>query len=54
VLTSTGLGVRTFITPAIEVDFEGAFRLNRFPNGTGPAVSPLTSGAFFWQLTGRF
>jgi hypothetical protein len=29
-----------------EVDFEGLTRLNRFPTGTGPGISPTYGGAF--------
>jgi hemolysin activation/secretion protein len=53
-LRSAGTGVRLFIANATEVDLEGAYRINRFPNGQGPDVSPLNSAAFYWQVLQRF
>jgi hemolysin activation/secretion protein len=37
-----------------ELDFEGVYRVNRYPNGQGPDVSPLSSAAFYWQILQRF
>jgi hemolysin activation/secretion protein len=53
-IASTGGGVRVQATRYVEVDFEGALRLNRFPNGSGPAISALDSGAFYWRVLARF
>jgi hemolysin activation/secretion protein len=53
-LTSVGGGVRTFVTRNVEVDLEGTVRLNRYPNGSGPGVSALNGGAFYWRVLTRF
>jgi hemolysin activation/secretion protein len=53
-LRSTGGGVRLFVANSTEIDFEGAVRLNRYPNGQGPDVSPLKSAAFYWEVLQRF
>jgi hemolysin activation/secretion protein len=53
-IESTGGGVRIQATRFVEVDFEGAARLNRFPNGMGPGVSALYGGAFYWRVLARF
>ena len=53
-LSSVGVGVRTFLTRNIELDFEGTLRLNRYPNGNAPGVSALNGGAFFWRVLTRF
>ncbi len=54
VLRSWGAGVRLFASTATEVDFEGVYRENRFPNGQFFGVSPESSVAFYWQLLQRF
>ncbi len=53
-LNSLGAGVRLFVNDATEVDFEGAYRGNTYPNGTGPEVSALRTAAFYWQVSFRF
>jgi hemolysin activation/secretion protein len=53
-LNSLGAGVRFFVGNATEIDFEGAYRGNIYPNGSGPNVSALRSAAFYWQATFRF
>jgi hemolysin activation/secretion protein len=53
-LSSVGGGVRMQVTPRVEVDFEGLARLNRFPNGSGPGISALYGGAFYWRVLTRF
>jgi len=53
-LRSAGGGVRLFLANATEIDLEGAYRINRFPNGQGSDVSPLNSAAFYWQVLQRF
>ncbi len=54
VLRSLGGGVRFFATSSSEVDFEGVYRQNRYPNGQSASISPLQSGAFYWQILQRF
>ncbi|MBS0644118.1 MAG: ShlB/FhaC/HecB family hemolysin secretion/activation protein [Acetobacteraceae bacterium] len=55
VLRSWGGGVRFFLSSATEIDFEGVYRQNRYPNGgQGTGISPLSSAAFYWQLLQRF
>ena len=53
-LRSAGGGVRLYIGTRLEMDFEGVARFTRFPGGTGPTISPLSSSAFYWQLVDRF
>jgi hemolysin activation/secretion protein len=56
-INSAGGGVRTQLTPAVEVDFEGLARFNRFPIGgdtPNSGVSPLYGGAFYWRVLTRF
>ena len=53
-ISSTGGGVRMQLTRYAEVDFEGLARLNRFPTGSGPNISPLYGGAFYWRALLRF
>ncbi len=53
-LNSLGGGVRLFVNQATEVDFEGVYRGNTYPNGTGTSVSPLRTAAFYWQVSFRF
>ena len=54
ILRSAGIGVRLYIASSTEIDFEGAYRMNLFPNGSGPGVSPMISTAFYWQVLQRF
>jgi hemolysin activation/secretion protein len=56
VLRSWGAGVRLFASTATEVDFEGVYRQNRYPNGGqgSTTVQPLGTTAFYWQLLQRF
>lgn len=54
VLRSFGGGVRLFATTATEVDFEGVYRVNRYPNGQSPEIAPLNSAAFYWQILQQF
>ncbi len=54
VLNSLGAGVRFYVGEATEVDFEGAYRGNTYPNGSGPNVSALRTAAFYWQVSFRF
>jgi hemolysin activation/secretion protein len=54
VLRSAGLGVRFYIASSTEIDFEGAYRMSLYPNGSGPGVSPQISTAFYWQVLQRF
>jgi hemolysin activation/secretion protein len=53
-INSAGGGVRTQLTPYVEVDFEGLARFNKFPTGTGNGVSSLYGGAFYWRVLTRF
>jgi hemolysin activation/secretion protein len=53
-IASAGGGVRMQATRYVEVDFEGAARFNRYPNGSGPNVSALNGGAFYWRVLTRF
>lgn len=53
-LQSLGGGVRLFLTEWAEIDLEGVYRFNRYPNGQGPNVAPLNTAAFYWQLLLRF
>jgi hemolysin activation/secretion protein len=51
-LASFGLGLRSTITPRIEIDLEVLQRLTRHVDGAG--VKPLPKEAFFWRLLARF
>jgi hemolysin activation/secretion protein len=53
-LNSIGSGVRLYVNETTELDFEGVYRGNIYPNGTGPSVSALRSAAFYWQASFRF
>jgi hemolysin activation/secretion protein len=53
-LQSTGGGLRMMLTQYTEFDVEGVARLTRYPNGTGPNVSALNGGAFYWRVLVRF
>jgi hemolysin activation/secretion protein len=53
-LYSWGGGVRLFVSDLAEVDLEGVYRLNRYPNGQGPDISALNAVAFYWQVLFRF
>ena len=53
-LRSWGGGVRLYAGESLEVSFEGVGRLNRYPNGRGPDISPLEAAAFYWQVLWRF
>ena len=53
-ISSSGGGVRLMATQYVELDFEGVARFNRFPTGTGPNISPLYGGAFYWRALVRF
>ncbi len=53
-LNSLGGGVRFYVNDATEIDFEGAYRGNLYPNGSGPNVSALRTAAFYWQVSFRF
>ncbi|MGH7154603.1 MAG: ShlB/FhaC/HecB family hemolysin secretion/activation protein, partial [Acetobacteraceae bacterium] len=53
-ISSAGGGARTQLTRYLELDFEGLARFNRFPTGSGPGVSPLYGGAFYWRVLARF
>ena len=54
ILRSVGLGTRLFLTPDVELDIEGAYRMNRYPNGTAAGISPLNAGVFYWGVLARF
>jgi len=54
ILRSVGLGTRLFLTPDVELDLEGAYRMNRYPNGTAAGISPLNAGVFYWGVLARF
>ena len=54
VIPSVGLGVSVNPTRFTEVDVLGVQRLNRFPTGSGPNISPLGKNAVFWRLLARF
>ena len=47
-LQSLGGGVRLSINSNTELDLEGVYRGNLYPNGTNN--SPLSSAAFYWQI----
>jgi hemolysin activation/secretion protein len=53
-LNSVGGGVRLFPNDVTEVDFEGVYRGNKYPNGSGPNVSALRTAAFYWQVSFHF
>jgi len=53
-LHSWGGGVRLFVSDSTEIDLEGVYRMNRYPNGQGPDISPLNTAAFYWQVLFRF
>ena len=53
-LQSWGGGVRLFVSDAAEIDLEGVYRVNRYPNGQSADISPLKSGAIYWQVLLRF
>jgi hemolysin activation/secretion protein len=53
-LRSGGVGVRFYVASSTEIDFEGAYRINVYPNGQGADISPLKSAAFYWQVLQRF
>jgi hemolysin activation/secretion protein len=53
-ISSAGGGVRLQATRYVEVDFEGLARFNRYPTGSGPGVSGLYGGAFYWRVLTRF
>jgi hemolysin activation/secretion protein len=53
-LQSVGGGVRLFVAEATEIDLEGVYRMNRYPNGQSVGVSALKSAAFYWQVLFRF
>lgn len=53
-LHSWGGGVRLFVSDSTEIDLEGVYRMNRYPNGEGPGISPLNTAAFYWQVLFRF
>ena len=46
--------MRISATQYAEIDFMGLARLNRYPTGAGPSITPLIPGAFFWRLLARF
>jgi len=53
-LQSAGGGVRLFPGASAEIDFEGVYRMNRYPDGQGPNISAMISTAFYWQVLYRF
>jgi len=53
-IASAGGGVRMMATQYVELDFEGVARFNRYPTGTGPNISALYGGAFYWRALVRF
>lgn len=53
-VNSAGGGVRINATRYAEVDLMGVGRLNRYPTGAGPNVTPLVPAAFYWRLLARF
>lgn len=53
-IASAGGGVRVQATRYVEVDFEGAARFNRYPNGSGATISALNGAAFYWRVLTRF
>ena len=53
-LRSTGAGVRLNLSTSTELNFEAAYRINVYPNGQGPDISPLKSAAFYWQVVQHF
>jgi hemolysin activation/secretion protein len=53
-LQSAGGGVRMFFNETTELDLEGVYRGNLYPNGRGPGVSALRTAAFYWQVSFRF
>lgn len=54
ILRSAGAGARLFLTQNVELDLEGAYRMNRYPNGTGAGISALNAGVFYWGVLARF
>ncbi len=54
ILRSFGVGARLFLTQDVELDLEGAYRMNRYPNGTGAGISALNAGVFYWGVLARF
>ena len=53
-VASTGGGVRMTLSRNLDFDLLGVARLNRYPAGTGPNVSPIVGGAFLWRAVARF
>ena len=53
-LTSAGGGMRMQATSRVELDLEGLARFNRYPTGSGPGVSALYGGAFYWRVLVRY
>ncbi len=53
-LTSAGGGMRMQVTSRAELDLEGLARFNRYPTGSGPGVSALYGGAFYWRVLVRY
>ena len=51
-LASYGVGLRSTLTPRVEVDVEVLRRLTRRVDGAG--VKPLGDTAFYWRLLARF
>jgi hemolysin activation/secretion protein len=51
---SAGGGVRSQLTHNVEVDLEILARFNRYPTGSGNAISPLHGSAFYWRVLTRF
>ena len=54
ILRSFGVGTRLYLTRDVELDLEGAYRMNRYPNGTGSGIAPLNAGVFYWGVLARF
>jgi hemolysin activation/secretion protein len=51
-LQSAGTGVRFYVGDRTEIDLEGVYRMNRYPNGVNTSALPAT--AFYWQVLHRF
>lgn len=51
---STGIGLHVSATRYADIDLLGAVRLNRYPTGSGPTVSPSKAAIFLWRVLARF
>ncbi len=53
-LRSFGLGIRAALSPSLQLDVEGVYRLTRQPTGSASTVRPLGGQAVYWRLVARY